>query len=745
MIGISAWDYIFVRTCIFLLHLIAPLSVVYSLVNRLIHLPFHIPHVLEAWLALEAVFYLLVYLPRRNYLQKVATHPAIGRDDRRRLFWRCHSHIPNPHRYLTRWFRDAPMAEIKRENVKDFLRWGFLNSGVPDPAYDEELEEYIGGIEKLLGRNLEPGRGNAHCLRLTLDRVLMLHRSLTWYLCVFIVDTLSSIFLRYHSFDFHRTSLFQFLAVFPMRLLTLFTTYRSPARTLTYWHRPHTSRTRLPVLFLHGIGVGLYPYIPFLADLNAEGSEDPLGGQLCRKPARASEHLLSYFGSKDMGVAHTLFRRFIWSDNTLWKEDIRDHRVAVVLAGRDVIVDTNTIGAYLTGKDDWSLETGSWENGIEGAEEERHFLLYQNGGFVLNPPPKFLGGLRYDMANQRITTRDASESHCVMSSTLNLQVAQQRNNNAITRTRKQSSVNAVQKVDSCITEIPPVLSWTEIQPVPSSWPDGPTALNDYDLRDTTKNGLHFYGPALPTYIQWETSEPANWLTFPRLLQHQGNLAASWGQHSSQPNEILASPDWEAASHHGAHLPIVEAHTSSQDIDQAAFNCSSLAYIPQRPQPSAKKEVQTRKTSSGESLAAKRLQINAKPAQDTKVDTQRGATHAGRGNVRGRHKRNRAHKRVQERNRIDASKRRHQRREETEKVYSNVQDLKEINLELTGCLKELVAETHQLKMDVLQHSACECTLIHKYIKKEAERFVKRIEKNSGLSNVELVLKDEVVKL
>ena len=65
-----------------------------------------------------------------------------------------------------------------------------------------------------------------------------------------------------------------------------------------------------------------------------------------------------------MGVAHTLFRRFIWSDNILWKEDIQRHRVAVVLAGRDAIVDTNAVGAYLTGTDDWSLQTESWENGV---------------------------------------------------------------------------------------------------------------------------------------------------------------------------------------------------------------------------------------------------------------------------------------------------------------------------------------------------------------------------------------------
>lgn len=44
--------------------------------------------------------------------------------------------------------------------------------------------------------------------------------------------------------------------------------YRSPAEMLTYWHRPHTSKTKLPILFLHGIGIGLYPYVNFLAELN---------------------------------------------------------------------------------------------------------------------------------------------------------------------------------------------------------------------------------------------------------------------------------------------------------------------------------------------------------------------------------------------------------------------------------------------------------------------------------------------
>lgn len=186
MVGTSLWDYIFIRTCIFALHLVAPLSIAYSLVRSTIHLPFRAPRVLEAWLALETIFYVAIYLPRKAYLQRAAKHPkAPCRDERRKLFWRCHSNIPDPDGYLTKWFRDAPVAEIKRENIKDFLRWAFLNTGEPDAAYDDELEEYVEGMEKIFARKFEPGRGNAKCLRLTVDKVEMLHRSLTWYLVSF--------------------------------------------------------------------------------------------------------------------------------------------------------------------------------------------------------------------------------------------------------------------------------------------------------------------------------------------------------------------------------------------------------------------------------------------------------------------------------------------------------------------------------------------------------------------------------
>lgn len=276
--------------------------------------------------------------------------------------------------------------------------------------------------------------------------------------------------MLYNGFHFHRNSLSRFFTVFPFRPLTILTTYRSPARHLTYWHRRHTSKKRLPVLFIHGIGIGLYTYTSFLRDLNSEletGATDhsevgiialeimpvssrithpalekdvmiceiikimryhgwskfvlvshsygsiiaahllkserfaPLIGStvfidpvsfllhlpdvaynfIARRPARANEYQLWYFASKDIGVAHTLARRFSWIDNIIWKEDLgikaeknqHGRNVTVVLSGKDSIVDAETVGQYLVGS---SSEVRTVEKETTPAWKNRSWMGY---------------------------------------------------------------------------------------------------------------------------------------------------------------------------------------------------------------------------------------------------------------------------------------------------------------------------------------------------------------------------------
>lgn len=64
----------------------------------------------------------------------------------------------------------------------------------------------------------------------------------------------------------------------------------------------------------------------------------------------------------DMGVAHTLARRFFWSENILWRRDIDNGRITVVLSAKDLIVDTEAIGQYLAQHCNRNLDGQAWKH-----------------------------------------------------------------------------------------------------------------------------------------------------------------------------------------------------------------------------------------------------------------------------------------------------------------------------------------------------------------------------------------------
>lgn len=432
------------RTCIIGLRAITPISILYCAVRFLHLVDYRAPVILELWAISETLFYLLFYIPRKRQLQEPAVHPPLpSREQRRLLFQKCSSNVPDHARYLRGWFMGAPLSEIKRDNLKEFLAWAFFNTGDVNAIDPDELDEYVGDVEKSLGREIDSGRGNARCLRLTLDKVDMSHRSLVWYFAVLFVDSLTSIRLWYYGFSYHSPPFLQSFSAFPFRPHNLLARNRSLSSHLTYWYRPHTSTTKLPIVFIHGIGIGLYPYVDFLSEISADSdlqvgiiavevmpisfriaptilqkdemcveinrilrshgwekfvlvshsygsvisthmlhhpdSAPSIGSVLfvdpvtfllhlpdvafnftARKPTRANEHQLYYFASKDLGVAHTLSRCFFWSENIIWKEDLGGRDFTVVLSGRDLIIDTETVGRYLAGRD-LSDSDGSWK------------------------------------------------------------------------------------------------------------------------------------------------------------------------------------------------------------------------------------------------------------------------------------------------------------------------------------------------------------------------------------------------
>jgi len=263
-------DLILIRAVILFLHSIGPLCSAYTLtlLRRAVFTP-RIPPltVFQRWCVAEALFFAF-FLWYRTYLQREALHPPPRtKEERKRLFDKVRSEIHDPKKFLSGWFRGAELDDIGRDDLKVFLDWAFWE-GRAGGDHDEDLEEYTLKVEKMMGRPFKPGKGKAKSLRLTIDPIEMEWRSLLWYAIILLVDTASHVRMLLYGHKYYWTTATS-INIFPPRPLAIATaTARSPAKTTSYWLRPHTSKTRLPVVYLHGIGVGLHPHVEFLHELD---------------------------------------------------------------------------------------------------------------------------------------------------------------------------------------------------------------------------------------------------------------------------------------------------------------------------------------------------------------------------------------------------------------------------------------------------------------------------------------------
>ncbi|CAE6367164.1 unnamed protein product [Rhizoctonia solani] len=451
LVGISDSERLVILAGIWAVRAVTPISFLHLLLSILwpsYSLRRYRP--ITGYTLIEVAFYLFFFLPRKAFLQKPAVHPPpLSPEDRHQLFTRCLHHLKDAQSF-NQWFLDAP-PRIPRQNVLEWLKWGFFAgeqcTNDTCSKHDEELEEYLKALENALGERFPPGVDpKLKSIRITLDDVVVYHRPVVWYLIVCIVDAISSSILKYYGFTHFSAP----VPTFPPRLHTIFST-RSPSPVLSYWYKPgSTSKQPTPLLFLHGIGIGLFPYIPLLVSyskahtdagilvpefLNISGriTRPPLSPRqfesalgrifhyhqitsynlvghsygtglsstlirsttqsshplipkpssvtlldpipillhlpsvarnfLYRKPKSANEHEIYFFACTDLGVAHSLSRYFFWTECALWKEDldslgpdkpckqgpnVSKPRVAVVLSGEDIIVDSPAIWTYLT-------------------------------------------------------------------------------------------------------------------------------------------------------------------------------------------------------------------------------------------------------------------------------------------------------------------------------------------------------------------------------------------------------------
>jgi pimeloyl-ACP methyl ester carboxylesterase len=283
MIGTSLPEWVFIRLSIVFFRY-TPL--LYGVATAVLLAAYGLkpgPHVVPVVVLLvlllaEAIYYVSVWRVYEPRLRQSAQHPPpLPADERDALFKKCLTNVPSTEAYLRWWFLGAKLEDIRRENLEEFILWAFFDLNGPSADLDsdlgdvrEEVDGYIALVEEHLGWTLKEGRGPAQCLRLTFDDVFTAYRSLLWYAVIFLVDQVTHVAMYYHGFQYYTTPKRTSAKIFPPRPQTLLTRHTSKARNISYWYQPHEGGPgKLPVVFFHGIGVGLWTYVTFLAGVHA--------------------------------------------------------------------------------------------------------------------------------------------------------------------------------------------------------------------------------------------------------------------------------------------------------------------------------------------------------------------------------------------------------------------------------------------------------------------------------------------
>ncbi|KAK0385116.1 hypothetical protein NLU13_7594 [Sarocladium strictum] len=230
----------------------------------------------------ECAYFVLIWRPYQERLKQDAVHPtAPSREVRKALFYRCFDNVESPEIYLRGWFLGAELEEIHLENIKEFLLWAFFDrhndlSTDEDSTVVDDVAEFVEHLEHRIGRRFAPGRGPVKSLRLTFDYIETTYRSLLWYMVIFAVDQLTHLLLLWKGFQYYAAPSQH---VFPPRPQQYVSMHRSPVESLSYWYSPHKSKEKLPLVFFHGIGIGLWVYIEYLSALlnTSSGVEDGIG------------------------------------------------------------------------------------------------------------------------------------------------------------------------------------------------------------------------------------------------------------------------------------------------------------------------------------------------------------------------------------------------------------------------------------------------------------------------------------
>eukprot|EP00124_Ichthyophonus_hoferi_P000759 Ihof_evm1s31 gene=Ihof_evmTU1s31 len=161
--------------------------------------------------------------------------------------------------YYPGWFNNTPLSDIRRDNVLELISTNFYHKRPCELSLEERKE-----INKMLSvskadseHNFPRGLNESiRSIQHTLDPLPVYPMPFLLFACTLAIHSVASLLMLGLRFE---------------RLYLRVNKYK-----LYYWHRPQSTHLTSepiakPLVFLHGIGVGLFPYFPMLMSMWRDG------------------------------------------------------------------------------------------------------------------------------------------------------------------------------------------------------------------------------------------------------------------------------------------------------------------------------------------------------------------------------------------------------------------------------------------------------------------------------------------
>ncbi|KAL9561822.1 hypothetical protein ACKAV7_014084 [Fusarium commune] len=213
------------------------------------------------------------------------------------------------------------------------------------------------------------------------------------------------------------------------------------------------------------------------------------------------------------------------------------------------------------------------------------------------------------------------------------------------------------------------------------------------------------------------------LIYGPLHDYNTDLTGHWQHTSHEMNYMNTGNGLNPVVEDIPLFPVSEHGISKESPGQGHWHSPSPQRTPDRKTNCYSDDLTSRKSTERTPLGDRDINPQIKktgkysPVRRTSNTSSNGAHAAQQDNDRM--------KRIRERNRITANKLRIKQREEQQGLESSKQDLERINRDLSTCVADLTVEVYELKMQLLQHSGCNCTLIHNYLAHEAQRYMQTL--------------------